>query len=341
MTLGGKVAGAGLGAVAGAAGNAVTGGGVARGAMGGAGAGASAGGAVAAGLMMSLEGLSAVVTGSMQAFTGLSKAVMGMVGAYNPAMLEMFNMAMKDLMAVFGSGLQPILQAFTNVVRYAADALLPVIQNLAPVFEQLSVAVVSFLGPIVDAFAQVLSDSLPAFESMAAMITEIATALGEALAMITAEVEPAMMEFRMAILGLVKELLPPVLSLVKLFYAISKPIIMLLTLFTNLVTVVAMILRPLTALFDFLSSGLFGLFGGGKGISKPEKAESTGMAARQAEYMNVEDLSRSLIKAAFGSGGGVQQQQLNVQKKQLEVLERIAGKPAAVMFPQPKQPGVR
>lgn len=342
VTAGGRLAGAGVGAVAGAAENAALGGGVARGAMGGAGAGAAAGGAVAAGVLLSLEALSTAITGSIQAFTGLSKAVMGMVGAYNPAMLELFNMAMKDLMAVFGSGLQPILQAFTNVVRYAADALLPIIQKLAPVFEQLSVAVVSFFGPIVDAIAQVMNEAMPSFMELANIVSELATILGESFAEIIAEMYPVVIEFVTAIAALVKELMPPILSMVKLFYALEKPILMLLTLFVNLVTLITTLLRPITALVDFLSRGLFGLFGGGRQIQKPEKAQSTGMAARQAEYMDVEELSRNLIKAAFGSGSSVPQQQLNVQKRQLQVLERIAAKPAAIVQqPQQNQPGVR
>lgn len=341
VTASGRLAGAGVGAVAGAAENAALGGGVARGAMGGAGAGAAAGAAVGGALVLGIEALGSAVTGSISAFTDLSKAVIGFVGAFNPGLVELFNMTVKDLMAVIGSGLQPILMAFTNVARYAADALLPVMQKLAPVFEQLSIAVVSFFGPIIDAMVQVINESLPALQALADIVSEIAGLLGEAIGEILAEIYPVVIEFATALAELIRELLPSVLALIKLFYAFEKPLLMLITYFVKFVSFMASFLDPLARFIDFLSKGINALFGGGKGVKKPEKGVSAGMAARQAEYMNVEDLSRNLIKAAFGSGT-VAQQQLAVQKKQLEVLEKIAGRGQNVgPRLQPQQPGVR
>lgn len=61
--------------------------------------------------------LVASITAPIDIFKSLTDMIMGFVEAANPAAVEMFNLAMKDLSALIGKQLVPILQVATEIVK--------------------------------------------------------------------------------------------------------------------------------------------------------------------------------------------------------------------------------
>lgn len=59
----------------------------------------------------------------IQTFKEVASEIAGYVQAANPQAVERFNMATKDLTAVFGHALTPAMETFTDVVRAIADGL--------------------------------------------------------------------------------------------------------------------------------------------------------------------------------------------------------------------------
>lgn len=123
------------------------------------GIGQAAGGAVK--MMTDLKAAGDLATG---AFMGIASQVSGFVQAFAPATVEQFQLALRDLTAVIGMALQPLMGAFTTVIREVANSLMPIAQGLAPVFRTMGQVMVQVLTPALDTLASVVQSLLPAFE---------------------------------------------------------------------------------------------------------------------------------------------------------------------------------
>jgi phage-related protein len=101
---------------------------------------------------------------------GFAGQVTGFVQAFSPATVELFQLAVRDLTAVIGSALQPVLAAMTGVVRQVSASLLPVAEAMAPVFETLSGVMLKVLTPALDTLASVVQSMVPVFEVLAGVV---------------------------------------------------------------------------------------------------------------------------------------------------------------------------
>lgn len=106
-----------------------------KGGPGGPGGPGGAGGA-SAGLEMGavLAGVGAVVG----ALTALGNAAQQFVGALNPNLLEYFNQTIRDLQATLGYAFEPIIANATGLFQQIAGIVLPLMEQLRPVFESLA-----------------------------------------------------------------------------------------------------------------------------------------------------------------------------------------------------------
>jgi len=349
----------GAGAVAGAAGGpaGAAAGGAAGAARGAAGAAAGAAGKTAAptamaSLMKKFNTLSTVSGLIVKAFAAIpaaviafttalsmfTKAVRSYVAAYNPNVVKQFDYVMKDLSAVIGRALQPILVSLGSAFRFLADALIPVTDALAPAFAAIAQAVQNFLLPIFNALANALKDAAPRINALAQIFARLMGELGGAIA----DVIPDMVEYFIDLARAFMELIPSI----ALLFDISKFAISIMRAF---IQAFVLIMKPINLvidgfrkLADYIKSWTDWL-----GLTKKQNKQqaelgnSTGMAAREAQYMNVEDLSRNLIKAAYASGIDIQRAQLDAQRQMVGQLAQINQKVGQNQVPARPQAGIR
>lgn len=118
--------------------------------------------ALAGGLMVGVSAIRGTVTafGNLVGFAGR------FVEAVNPALMEQMSYVMKDLMAVIGGALQPVIAAAVVIIRAFADKLQPVMQALAPIVQDLADQLIELAGPII----AILIESIGALEPIIQMI---------------------------------------------------------------------------------------------------------------------------------------------------------------------------
>lgn len=136
---------------------------------------ASLGSSAASAASGALAGLSEVVGVATGAFGAVTGAVLPFVQAFSPAVVEQFNMALSDLMAVVGVALTPVMEGLTVVAREVGAVLLPVMEQLQPVFAQLTQTVLAALLPAIDTWASVLQSLMPVITFVAEVLSNVAT----------------------------------------------------------------------------------------------------------------------------------------------------------------------
>lgn len=138
----------------------------------GEGIGQAAGGIGTAAGGVAKMGSDLMAAGQMAAstFMGFAGQMSGFVEAFSPATVELFNLAIRDLTAVVGMALQPVMDAFTEVVKEVSSRLYPVAQALTPVFKVLAGVMLQVLTPALDTLAGVLQSLVPVFEVFAQII---------------------------------------------------------------------------------------------------------------------------------------------------------------------------
>lgn len=104
------------------------------------GVGGSTGGALAA--LGPVGAIAEKLTGGFTSLLSVSQdllnVILPMVAAFNPALIEQFNLVVNDLMATIGSGFAPAIEVAISVVKEMAGILLPTIQQLTPIITQFS-----------------------------------------------------------------------------------------------------------------------------------------------------------------------------------------------------------
>lgn len=81
--------------------------------------------------------------------------------AIDPYVVEAFDMAVRDLTALFGSILRPVFEAATRVVREFANQLAPVMDRIRPLVETLANEIGDFLVGMIPTFMAMLNDLIP------------------------------------------------------------------------------------------------------------------------------------------------------------------------------------
>lgn len=114
--------------------------------------------------------LSSAASTAVAALQALANSAAATVQAFAPGTVVAFNLAMRDLTATFGVALQPIVQAGTQFARMLGSVLLPVMENLRPVFQELGGVFLRVSQVVMTAFARMLSAMQPAIEAFSKLI---------------------------------------------------------------------------------------------------------------------------------------------------------------------------
>jgi hypothetical protein len=87
-------------------------------------------------------------------------ALLPFVQALNPSSALQLHQAMRDLYAVVGVALQPVMNALTQVTRGLADSLLPLAQQIAPALADMMAELVPVITDLIATFVELASDAL-------------------------------------------------------------------------------------------------------------------------------------------------------------------------------------
>jgi len=112
--------------------------------------------------------------------TGATSGMEEFVKALSPVTLDLFNVAVEELMATIGQALLPVLDVFTSVVQRIADVISPLMQQLAPVLKQLAeivgtvlIGAIDLLVGIFTAIGSVMGGTVNALSSFKQGLQEV------------------------------------------------------------------------------------------------------------------------------------------------------------------------
>lgn len=106
-----------------------------------------------------------LLTDPMNAIPELMGRIREAVETFNPGAMIEFDLAMRDLIAVFGEALYPIVQQVTIILREFADTLRPILLKLQPVFQKLIRSITDHLIRNIDLLGAAFEKLLPLLES--------------------------------------------------------------------------------------------------------------------------------------------------------------------------------
>jgi predicted PurR-regulated permease PerM len=103
----------------------------------------------------------------VESFNNLVSVSRQYVQAINPALMEQLNYVNRDLTAVIGTALIPIVKEATQVYRTAADSLLEPMQKLRPIIADFSSAIGNMIDSLSSSSAYILSGLMPTLQMFA------------------------------------------------------------------------------------------------------------------------------------------------------------------------------
>lgn len=230
------------------------------------------------------QALSIATIGPIDIFNKLVGFVGSFVEAVNPALMQQLSMAFKDLQAVIGVGLQPIIAAAIPIIRAFADKLQPVMQALMPTFDKLAQSMIKMSGPIIT----ILIEAFGALEPIITQISSVIEAWAGILAFLTPIISSAF-----------KEIVYRVISLSTTFQWLIGKII-------SWVPGTGDLGKNLMESADASQKTADAYYSGASAVQKAIKADvkrgaSAGAAARQASFTGISEFGRNLMQQAFSS----------------------------------------
>ncbi|NBW14048.1 MAG: hypothetical protein EBR82_39225 [Caulobacteraceae bacterium] len=105
-----------------------------------------------------------LLTDPLNAVPALIGQIREAVETLNPGAMVEFDLALRDLKAVFGEALLPIVRIATDVIRKFADTLRPILQKLQPQFEKLAKSIGDHLIRNIDMMASAIEKLIPVLD---------------------------------------------------------------------------------------------------------------------------------------------------------------------------------
>jgi len=125
--------------------------------------------AVAAPIAAGMAAVNAVLMAAPAAFVGAAYAISKFTDAINPGLTMQLNMVMRDLTAIIGTALNPVLQAMVPAIRDFANRLLPVTRDMAQYFSGL----MGYMGPVMTAFNSMYQQIVGTLSPVFKLLTDI------------------------------------------------------------------------------------------------------------------------------------------------------------------------
>ncbi len=254
-------------------------------------AGGAAVGAATGGMAAGAAALAAAPVAFLEMVQGLVGKIGSFVDAVNPGIMVQLDMATRDLTAVIGTALAPIMQAIVPIIKDLASAFLPVARAVADAFG----SIIQSLGPAIDGITEVFFIAAETWMPIIEMIADIFTTIAPiftALASVAKAIWLAFGTLITALAGIMRDLFGFNVGDVLKDFAEGVQVAM-----NNLVAVLVRGIASLIKFFGFTSalSNLTKFF---KGLAAP-KASAEGIAAAQnAQVKSIESVGRDAALAA-------------------------------------------
>jgi hypothetical protein len=254
-------------------------------------AGGAAVGAATGGMAAGAAALAAAPVAFLEMVQGLASKIGSFVDAVNPGIMVQLDMATRDLTAVIGTALAPIMQAIVPIIKDFASALLPVARLVAETFGR----IIESLQPAIDAITEIFFIAAATLMPIVEMVGDIFTTIAPiftALAAVAKAIWLAFGTLVTALVGIMRDLFGFNVGDALKDFAEGVQVAM-----NNLVTVLVRGIASLMKFFGFTSalSNLTKFF---KGLAAP-KASAEGIAAAQnAQVKSIESVGRDAALAA-------------------------------------------
>lgn len=136
-------------------------------------------------LSPALGTLAVVASQAASGFQGLASAISPFVEAFDPSGVMMFQHAVRDVQAVIGSALSPVLRTMTEVVRALGDQLLPLVRKAQEPLARLSAALGVLAQVVVANAANAFSLVIDALAPLVPLAQGLGSALEGGLALLS------------------------------------------------------------------------------------------------------------------------------------------------------------
>lgn len=198
-----------------------------------------------------LKGMGTAALATADALKAVVTSSLSFVEAFNPSTVMVFNQIVRDITAVIGSALVPVVRQATTFLRDFGSRLLPVVEQLRPVFETLSAAVGKAAGFALNVFSSLARGLMPLYKVLAELTAVVLGVVEPLLDVVGAVAE---------IVGVIGSLLSVV---VKVFVEGLKPIVMVLQLVGDWFKLVGVYLRAFAEVLNDTFKELLGMDSGG------------------------------------------------------------------------------
>ena len=248
-------------------------------------------GAATGGMAAGAAALAAAPVAFLEMVQGLAGKIGSFVDAVNPGIMVQLDMATRDLTAVIGTALAPIMQAIVPIIKDFASALLPVARLVAETFGR----IIESLQPAIDAITEIFFVAAATLMPIVEMVGDIFTTIAPiftALAAVAKAIWLAFGSLVTALVGIMRDLFGFNVGDVLKDFAEGVQVAM-----NNLIAVLVRGIASLLKFFGFTSalSNLTKFF---KGLAAP-KASAEGIAAAQnAQVKSIESVGRDAALAA-------------------------------------------
>lgn len=153
------------------------------------GVGRKAAGAARGGTGAAMSALTASTTGVIDAFKSVVAQIQAFVGAANPALLERFNQVIEDNMATVGIALEPLMTAATALAHEFGSMLMPVMQQLRPIVQQVADTFMKLAGPYFGYLSTVMGVFLKALQPVVDLFDALSPILQTYYVLISGAIE--------------------------------------------------------------------------------------------------------------------------------------------------------
>jgi len=276
------------------------------------------------------------ITGTVGAFSQITAFAGSFVQAFNPALMEQMNLVFKDLTAVIGMGLEPVIGAVIPIVRAFADRLVPVMQAMIPTVQLFADSMIELSGPIIEILIQAFAALEPVIVMAAGLVEMWAGILTWAVPLIAAVIKEIVYWFTKIVstvqwvvgsliigIGKVLSMIPGTGNAGKDLQKVGE-------------AAVESSKKASKATDDYYN----GTSKVQKAIQKPVvKNASTGAAAGKASFSGISDLGRNLMQASISSSTLASAQETAKNTRHMdETLTSIDQKMSRVPLPDPARP---
>ena len=119
-----------------------------------------------------MDRVTAVLSNPLEAIPQLVSELRPFVEAFNPAVLQEYDQAMRSVMAVIGEALVPVIRVASALLREFAGYLRPIMRQLEPVITEVARAVGGFLKEILPLLPEFINSLLPILRNYGEMLKD-------------------------------------------------------------------------------------------------------------------------------------------------------------------------